>query len=321
MTAYRKAILFAKGLIYESRNGYLSASKHFDPNDVNTDVTGHVFIVTGANSGIGKETTRELAKRGGEVHMVCRNEGRATEARNEIVRETNNEKIFVHILDMSNIRSVSEFAKSFSANHDRLDVLVNNVGEMITEWRLTETENLETNFATNSMSHFVLTESLLPLLEKSEQPRVVNVGSSGMMLQGLNPRCYSKEKPQDFDGLVMYAQCKRQMMVLTEYWAEKHGNVHFSCMHPGWVDTPASRRGLGDLFEKMGDRFRTPAQGADTVVWLCLAKKATTHQSGSFFQDRKVGRKHLPLASTKHSRREQTAFIQCMKNIASTCTT
>nr|XP_002132115.1 dehydrogenase/reductase SDR family member 12-like [Ciona intestinalis] len=320
MTVYRKALLFTKGLIYESKNGYINAAKQFDQNDVSVDVTGHVFMVTGANSGIGKEVTKELASRGGEVHMVCRSLERANAARDEIVKATKNEKIFVHIVDLSNIRSVGEFAKSFSESHGRLDTLVNNAGEMVADWRLTETENLEVNFATNSMSHFVLTESLLPLMEKSERPRVVNVTSSGMLLQCLNPKCFSKEKPNNFEAIIAYAQCKRQLTVLTEHWAEKHSSVHFSCMHPGWVDTPAAKRGLGDFYEKMSHKFRTPAQGADTVVWLCLAEKVLSIPSGSYFQDRKVSMKHLPLATTKESKRDRSEFLKCMKNLADSCT-
>ena len=73
---------------------------------------------------------------------------------------------------------------------------------------------------------------------------------------------------------------------MTEKWALEYPNIHFSCMHPGWVDTPAARRGLGEFFEKMKDKFRDAKAGADTVVWLALSEPSLLVKSGSFFQGR-----------------------------------
>ena len=69
-----------------------------------------------------------------------------------------------------------------------------------------------------------------------------------------------------------------------EIWADEHPEIQFSVMHPGWVDTPAARRGLGEFFEKMKDKFRSPEEGADTVVWLAISKEALKARNGTYFQ-------------------------------------
>ncbi|XP_027530219.1 dehydrogenase/reductase SDR family member 12 isoform X2 [Neopelma chrysocephalum] len=264
MSWYRNTVWFVKGLREYTRGGYESASKHFNPADVEVDVSGRSFLVTGANSGIGKATAKEIARRGGMVHLVCRNKERAEVAQEEIVTETGNP--------------------------------INNAGCMVNNRELTE-DGLEKNFATNTLGTYILTTALLPLLGKEADARVITVSSGGMLVQKLNISDLQSENGT-FDGTMVYAQNKRQQVVLTERWAKAHRNIHFSVMHPGWADTPAVRSSMPDFYEKMKNSLRTEAQGADTVVWLAVSAEATKLPSGLFFQDRQPVATHLPLAST-----------------------
>ncbi|XP_026518348.2 dehydrogenase/reductase SDR family member 12-like, partial [Terrapene carolina triunguis] len=91
MSWYRNTVWFLKGLREYTRSGYDSASKRFVPADLEVNVTGRSFMITGANSGIGKATATEIAKRGGTLHLVCRNKERAEEAKREITTETGNQ--------------------------------------------------------------------------------------------------------------------------------------------------------------------------------------------------------------------------------------
>nr|XP_031321822.1 dehydrogenase/reductase SDR family member 12 isoform X4 [Camelus dromedarius] len=250
MLLYRSAAWFAKGLREYTKSGYESASKDFVPDDLEVQVPGRSFLVTGGNSGIGKATAIEIAKRGGTVHLVCRDQNRAEGARGEIIRESGNR--------------------------------INNAGCMVNKRELTE-DGLEKNFATNTLGVYVLTTALIPVLEKEHDSRVITVSSGGMLVQKLNTNDLQSERTA-FNGTMVYAQNKRQQVVLTEHWARAHPAIHFSCMHPGWADTPGVRLSMPGFHASMGDRLRSAAQGADTVLWLALAPAATAQPSGLFFQ-------------------------------------
>jgi len=140
---------------------------------------GKVCIVTGANSGIGKETARGLLRRGATVVMFCRSEARAEAARAEITRGVDApERASVVRCDLQSYASVRQAAASFLADHDRLDVLVNNAGLYIPTHQTTE-DGHEATIQTNHLGHFLLTDLLLDALKRSAPARVVNVSSTG----------------------------------------------------------------------------------------------------------------------------------------------
>ncbi|XP_013878731.1 dehydrogenase/reductase SDR family member 12 [Austrofundulus limnaeus] len=307
MSLYRNAVWFLNGIHQYTRQGFETASKDFEPKDLDVPVVGRSFMITGANSGIGRATAMAIAKKGGTVHMVCRNKDRAEEAKSDIVSASGNTEVYVHVVDMSQTRQVWEFAEAFKKQYSYLNVLINNAGCMVHKREL-NTEGLEMNFATNTMGVYILTQTLIPLLQKSRDPRVITVSSGGMLVQKLRVDDLQSEKDY-FDGVMVYAQNKRQQVVLTEHWAKTYPMVHFSVMHPGWVDTPAVSTSMPQFHQMMGDRLRTAEQGADTVVWLALSKVAARTCSGQFFQDRQAVPAHLPLAWTHSSDEEIQSFI------------
>ncbi|XP_049602682.1 dehydrogenase/reductase SDR family member 12 isoform X1 [Syngnathus scovelli] len=314
MSLYRNAIWFLNGMHHYTRKGYEAASENFEPQDLDVSVVGRSFMVTGANSGIGKATAMAIAKKGGRVHMVCRNKDKAEDAKVDIVNESGNTEVYVHIVDLSESRKVWEFAEAFKKQYPSLHVLINNAGCMIHK-REVNAELLEKNFAINTMAMYLLTESLIPLLQKNRHPRVITVSSGGMLVQKLQTDDLQSEKGY-FDGLMVYAQNKRQQVVLTEQWAREYPDIHFSVMHPGWVDTPAVSTAMPQFHSMMGQRLRSPEQGADTAVWLALSKAAGETPSGQFFQDRKAVPTHLPLAWTRSSTVEVLTFISQLEMLA-----
>jgi len=176
MTFYRNLVWFTKGFREYTKNGYLAAEKSFDTKSLDVDVSSRTFMITGANSGIGKDTATFLAKKGATVHMVCRNETRGEEARKEIAETSGSDKVKLHILDMSQPRKVWEFVENFSSSSEALHVLINNAGCMVNTREVDE-DGLEKNFATNTLGTYILTTGLIPLLVKHESPRVVTVSS------------------------------------------------------------------------------------------------------------------------------------------------
>uniref|UniRef100_A0A671Y074 Dehydrogenase/reductase SDR family member 12-like n=1 Tax=Sparus aurata TaxID=8175 RepID=A0A671Y074_SPAAU len=295
-------------------NGYEAASKDFEPQDLSVSVVGRSFMITGANSGIGRATAMTIAKKGGTVHMVCRNKDKAEEAREDIVNQSGNTEVHVHVVDLSETHKVWEFAEAFKKQHPSLNVLINNAGCMVHKREL-NADGLEKNFATNTMGVYILTQTLIPLLQKSRDPRVITVSSGGMLVQKLRVDDLQSEKGH-FDGVMVYAQNKRQQVVLTEQWAKANPIIHFSVMHPGWADTPAVSTSMPQFHHMMGERLRSVEQGADTVVWLALSRAAARTRSGQFFQDRRPVAAHLPLAWTRSSAEEVQSFMSQLETLA-----
>ena len=181
-TIYRKTVWFVRGLREYTLNGYLEAHKKFEDlnADAYKDLSGKAYMVTGANSGIGKCVSLELAKRGATVHMVCRDKTRGEQAQQEILEASPNKEVHLHLLDMSMPRKVWEFALNFAASGKTLNGLVNNAGCMVNERTVSE-DGLEKNFATNTLGTYILTTGLISTLEKSEEPRIVTVSSGGIL--------------------------------------------------------------------------------------------------------------------------------------------
>uniref|UniRef100_A0A8C7Y9T4 Dehydrogenase/reductase 12-like a n=1 Tax=Oryzias sinensis TaxID=183150 RepID=A0A8C7Y9T4_9TELE len=301
-------------VLLSCRNGFLTASKRFVEKDLDVSVAGRSFMITGANSGIGKAAAMAIAKKGGTVHMVCRNKDKAEEARADIVKESGNKEVYVHILDLSETRKVWEFAEAFKKKYKALNVLINNAGSIMSQ-RDVNAEGLEKSFAVNVLGIYILTKSLVPLLEKSPDPRVISVTSGGMFVQKLRIGNLQSERGR-YDGTMVYAQHKRQQVVMTEQFAKTHTNIHFSVMHPGWVDTPAVANAMPDFHRSMKESLRSPDQGADTVVWLAISEVAITNPSGRFYQDRRVVSTHLPLAWTHSSPLEEQKFMSLLEELA-----
>jgi len=314
MSIFRNTVWLVKGLREYTKGGYNTAAGSFNQTDLDVDCKGKAYMITGANSGIGKQTALEIAKRGGTIHMVCRNPQYGEEAKKELAELSGNSSINLHILDMSQPRDIVKFVRKFEEENQKLDVLINNAGCMVNTRELTG-DQIEKNFATNTLGTFLITSGLMNLLKKSEEPRVVTVSSGGMLVQKLNVDDLQFSKMSPFDGTMAYAQNKRQQVVMTEQWAKDHKEVHFSVMHPGWADTPAVRNSMPDFYEKMRDKLRTVDQGADTVVWLAVAKQPSSSPSGQFWQDRTQVATHLPLAWSRPSKQEEDRLMTVLKEM------
>jgi NAD(P)-dependent dehydrogenase (short-subunit alcohol dehydrogenase family) len=141
------------------------------------DLTGKVAIVTGANSGLGLEASRVLARVGAHVVMAVRSVARGSAAAGEIRAGAPEVSLAVTPLDLADLASVRSFAEGFLAAHDRLDMLLNNAGVMGIPYRKTS-DGFEMQFGTNYLGHFALTGLLMPLLLKTPGARVVTVSSS-----------------------------------------------------------------------------------------------------------------------------------------------
>jgi NAD(P)-dependent dehydrogenase (short-subunit alcohol dehydrogenase family) len=140
------------------------------------DQSGRTAIVTGANSGLGLATARELARAGAVVVLACRSVGKGEEAAGRIRAAVSNAVLEVASLDLADLASVRDFATRAADSHERFDLLINNAGIMAAPRRLTR-DGFESQFGTNHLGHFALTGLLMPVLLKAPAPRVVTVSS------------------------------------------------------------------------------------------------------------------------------------------------
>jgi NAD(P)-dependent dehydrogenase (short-subunit alcohol dehydrogenase family) len=141
------------------------------------DQTGRIAIVTGANSGLGLVTARELARKGALVVLACRNMEKGRAAHADVAAAASGPEPELEELDLASLSSVRSFAERFTAGHDRLDLLINNAGVMAAPRRLTE-DGFELHLGTNHLGHFALANLLLPLMEGREDARVVTLSSN-----------------------------------------------------------------------------------------------------------------------------------------------
>lgn len=140
------------------------------------DQTNRVAIVTGANSGLGYETSLALAQKNATVVMACRNMSKGEDAKKQVLEHAPDANVDLRKLDLSSLASVRDFAAGFKNDYDRLDLLINNAGLMALPKRETE-DGFEMQFGVNHLGHFALTGLLLDVLLKTESSRVVNVSS------------------------------------------------------------------------------------------------------------------------------------------------
>jgi NAD(P)-dependent dehydrogenase (short-subunit alcohol dehydrogenase family) len=149
------------------------------------DQTGRTAIVTGANSGLGLVTARELARAGASVVMACRNMEKSHAAIEELRAAVPEAQVQLDELDLASLASVRGFAERFRATHDGLDLLINNAGVMAPPRRRTA-DGFELQFGTNHLGHFALTNALLEQMEGTDDARVVTLSSTAHKMGRIN---------------------------------------------------------------------------------------------------------------------------------------
>ena len=282
------------------RTGHRRHARRFAAHDLDVDLRGRVCLVTGASSGLGVEITRGLFTRGADVAMLCRDVPKGEAVRAALLRDGGTGSLAVHRVDVSDFASVRAFAAGFAG---RVDVLVHNAG-VLPLAASTTADGLELAVATNLVGPFLLTHLLWPRMLASTEPRLVHVSSGGMYSERLDVEALFAPPPaKGYDGVVAYARTKRAQVVLAELLHERFPAVRSSSMHPGWADTPGVLTSLPRFHALTRAILRTPAEGADTAVWLA-ASPAAAHPDGRFYFDRAPQDTHR-LARTRETAAER----------------
>lgn len=245
---------------------------------------GKVCIVTGSNTGIGKETARELARQGAHVVMACRTETKAEAAMAEIRADVGDCTLSFHQLDLGSFAKVKESADAYLATGQPIDVLVNNAG--LAGQRGVTADGWETHFGINHLGPFLWTLLLLDRIKESAPARIVNVAS----------KAHYDAKAIDWDSL---QQKTKSAISLREYSVSKLANVLFAkeladhlegsgvttySLHPGVIASDIWRKIPNPIRWLMTRKMKNNAQGALASL-RCATDPAVANESGRYYDD------------------------------------
>ena len=255
------------------------------------NLNNKLCIVTGANSGIGKETVRAFAQQGAYVVMVCRNEQRAHQAKEELVAHTGHAGIEVMLADLAIQHDVRQLANKISDKFGKVDVLVNNAG-IIADEREETLDGIEKTLAVNHLAPFLLTNLLLNHLKKSEDARVVNVSSEVHRLGAKSFDINDLQLRTGYSAMRAYGVSKLCNIMFTHELAKRTqgNNITTNSLHPGVVRTQLAEEAnwMMKLFYWIGSPFmRSPQSGAETSIYLATADEIQ-EQNGQYFRNKKV---------------------------------
>ena len=250
---------------------------------------GKVALITGASSGIGKETALGLARMGTSLVLVCRDKEKGEAAKEEIARATGNNSIELLLADLLPQSKVRRVAIEFEATHPRLDVLVNNAGAGFVDYSETE-DGIERTMAINYFTPFLLTNLLLETLKNSAPSRVLNVTSSEHYDAHLDLDNVNKDSRMGIAGADAYRRSKLAIVLFTYELARRlqGTGVTVNCLNPGAVRTKIwSQAGaLTPLFRFMSLFMLSAEKGAQSSLYLA-ASPEVEGVSGKYF-DKKV---------------------------------
>jgi NAD(P)-dependent dehydrogenase (short-subunit alcohol dehydrogenase family) len=243
-----------------------------------------VCLITGATDGVGKATAMALAQRGFTIILMARNAAKADAVKREIARVAGVAVLDPVIADLGSLRQVRDAADAVKQRYPRLDILINNAG-IFSPKRMTTQDGLEATFQVNYLSHFLLTQSLLDLLRKSDQGRIINLSSNVYNLGKLDRNNLQGER--SFSSIGAYAASKLFMLLFARELAERVRDtpITANAVHPGVVRTPmlANAKGLFKLISYLALPFAvSPEQGASTSVHLASSAELE-RVSGRYF--------------------------------------
>lgn len=252
-----------------------------------TIMTGKVVIVTGANGGIGFETSKDLASRGAKVILACRNERLGKEAEKRIRDETNNNHVIFMKLDLNSLDSVRGFVDEFKSKEVKLDVLINNAGVGAVGNTLSR-DGLINEMQVNHYGHFLLTVLLVPWLKRSEAGRVIHVSSGLHRFGRFDFEKINKEKA--YGDFQTYCNTKLCNILFSNELARKlkGTKVVSNSLHPGHVRTGIyrNRGGAVELLMNFitGVFLKNVVEGAQTSIHLAVSEECE-QVSGKYFVD------------------------------------
>lgn len=250
-----------------------------------------ICVITGANSGIGKITARELAKQGAHVVMLCRNQEKAERAKEDILRVCGHDRVDIVLADLASTRQIREAAEHINKKYPKIDVLNNNAGLITGDQRETTEDGFEMTFGVNHLAPFLLTQLLLDKVLASERGNIINVSSEAHRFASfdLNDLQYENRK---YNGLKAYALSKLCNILFTRELSKRlpQASVVTNSLHPGGVATNFGKgvSGIFGIVMRLSRPFMiSEEKGAQTSIYLATSNEGYT-ATGKYFKNKKV---------------------------------
>lgn len=255
------------------------------------DMTGKVCLVTGANQGIGKETAAALAGMGATVVMTSRDRAKGEAALADVRSRSGRQDVALMPADFGSFASIRQLAADFKAKHERLDVLVNNAGAIMTS-RSQTADGFETTFGVNHLGYFLLTNLLLDTVKASAPSRIVNVASRAHFRSEMDFDDLNSGQGR-YSAMTTYARSKLANVLFTYELARRlaGSGVTSNCLHPGVVRSGFGKNNSGYaklLFQAFQIVARpwllSPQKGAATSIYLASSLEVEG-VTGKYFAD------------------------------------
>lgn len=280
-----------------STGGLMSKTLFCPDHILKTNLTGKTYIITGANSGIGYTTAEQIAKQGANVVIGCRRIAEGEKAKTSILKSAPLAKIEIMNLDLGSLDSVRLFANEFLSKQKELHGLVNNAGVMFTPEGKTK-DGFETQFGTNHLGHYLLTELLLNTLKQTAPSRIVILSSCYHdKAQGREGKINFDDlnfEKRKYDGWEAYAQSKLANLLYAKSLGKRlaGSGVTAVSVHPGWVRTNLIRGFMPAWVQNIVLKpflnlagMIEPWEGAQTTLYSLLAPEVEKH-NGAFFSQK-----------------------------------
>lgn len=250
------------------------------------DLSGRTALITGGYSGLGRETVRAMAAKGAHVILSGRDATKLAAAADAIAEETG-ASVDTLVCDLASLKSIREAAERALTRFDKIDLLINNAGVMACDEAKTA-DGFEMQFGTNHLGHFLLTNLLMPLIEKGDRPRIVNLSSRGHHIAPVDFDDPNFEN-RSYDKWISYGQSKTANVLFAVGLEQRLSDrgIHAYALHPGGIHTNLGRHMSEEDMQSLIERirkaakergeepqpFKTIPQGAATTCWVATAEE------------------------------------------------
>jgi dehydrogenase/reductase SDR family member 12 len=297
---------YGRFLVSFSAIGYRARSLTWQP--LTADFREQTWVVTGATGGIGRAVVEGATARGATVIALARSREKLNVLANTAPGPG---RVLPLVVDLSLVADTQRAADELLAARTAIDVLVNNVGLLLDDLSTTS-EGFETSYATNLLTHWVLTEPLLQAGLLKPQATVIEMSSGGMYNAPLTLNYMGVKDPKKYNGVYAYAVHKRGQAELVKYWQKRYGQrgLRFYVMHPGWADTDGVKTAMPNFRRRLKVVLRNSAQAADTALWLAATRPASSGAEAFWFDRAPRSAHAYPHTTvTKHSPEALAAFL------------